>query len=1499
MVKFVEHLQALLQSVSQAKDEPISELNALPDAERALLLEQWSGAERYREDIAGLPSGCLHSLIEQQVQKTPQSKALTYGQSHLTYAELWKQATDAAIVLQSHGIKVGSMVALMVDRSFEMVIGMLAILQAGGAYAPFAPKMPQDRLLFMAKDCHTAVVLTTQEHMQLAQSIGVSTVLRLGTDDVVPQSGAALSAVAVSQKDALLCLYTSGSTGKPKAVLLSHAAVLSHLWYAVTDYSFSAQDTYLQSISYTFVASIPEIFSMLLVGGTVSLAAPDALMFMDSLAKHIRDERVTLAQFIPSVMGSFIENEKLSETVRCLVLTGEPLPVSLLERVMAMSPKLQILNHYGCTEVTDTTTVAKFSRKLTTQLKNIPVGKPVRYRVVLVLDSERRPVPLGVPGELYASGVGMATEYLNQPELTAKMFVPNVCGYDRAYATGDLVRWKANGDMECLGRIDLQVKVNGLRIELGEIEGVLQNRPEVQEAVVLLQDKLLIGYASPPPADGGAQLLAHCRLHLPGYMVPATVIGMAEWPRNANGKLDRRALPKFELPKKAARKKDVVKTDEPIATAESLVYSIMSDVLETDVSSSEDNIFLLGGTSLSVARITSELRKTSPGLTLRDVYSGPTAGSIVNFIQADFDEKQGSAAIETSRTVRWRHQLRKLGWTAFAIMALMDAAVTAIVYMLPWLWLFWMVNLYSPYEPHSGENEFDLSTMLHPNLETGLILSGFILIAQFVPGFTFLMLHIVGKWAFIGRYRQGVYPVYGTYYMRWWLVHRMQVKARFGHYWLSTMARTPMLVTYMRVLGARVGRNVFIDGMVVGDGVSMPEPDLVFLGDNVTLNSQANVLTHYIREGFITLKGTTLNNHSQVGSRGVLMPGSVLGVNTTLCEHSILQEDQLAPSDTIWKGSPAQPAAQSYYDPYLESLKPSESRKPSTRMKRDMNAPRPNLAKYLLVEEQQPRRRRRKQSIQKRQAERAKLPNVSGFQKSYGKSLAQGLLILTVLPALKFSLQLPAVAVFLAILDGNGWVWAIAPEDINESGSGMTGVYLLPLGFLVWASTLVIVIPIYKKLLMPAGLSPGLYPLNSWKFIHVWVYTRIMSFADPIMDFLYGTMFIPMWVNLLGGDMPMSAELAAHVNTLNFIPELVEFKNDSFVASHVDLGTMVVNRGQLIVSKITLGEQSMLGNHSWVTPGTVTGSGSLIGAYTVNQDTVVPDDSTWFGSPAIELPKRFRHEASDIAYQPTVCMKIGRGLSEMIESVIDAALFATVHFFYHGITCMTVLLYFPKAYWFPMLLTVPIGQWCLSLIIHQLGHWLLVPGSGSTRYLPLWGLRLNLIMMFKRLEDVLVRDFVAQFSGTPYAGTTFRLLGAKIGKHCFFHGSWCCEWDMLTIGDNVSITYSDLQTHLFEDRVFKCNPIRIGEHTTIMPFSLVLPNAVVEAGCEIGPKSCVMQGETLPPNTRWQGAPLELVRPSKNGERKAKFVQVARRKVRFPLPMPEEELRKIHSETVQ
>eukprot|EP00656_Telonema_subtile_P048381 TRINITY_DN5752_c0_g1_i3.p1 TRINITY_DN5752_c0_g1~~TRINITY_DN5752_c0_g1_i3.p1 ORF type:complete len:1134 (-),score=267.98 TRINITY_DN5752_c0_g1_i3:69-3470(-) len=648
MQLMADHVVALLTSMGQHADSAISELSMMDREEEARVLQEWNGAQRYQEELPTLPTDTVHDLFAKQVQRTPKNQALKFDWQEMNYEEVHAAATGVAAALQAKGVGVGGFVPLLMDRSSEMLIGMLGILMAGAAYVPFAPYMPADRLTFMAEDCEARAVLTTENHATLAGSIGVEFVVCVGPDTT---AGGQYTAPKMTQMDNMMCLYTSGSTGTPKAVALSHRAIVSHLWYLHTDYGYSALDKYLQSISFTFVASVPELFGVLMCGGCVVLAPKDALMDMEALGAYMESEKVTLAQFIPSVMSTFLELSKLSEDLRCVVLTGEALPGSLLGTLTSSYPEITFLNHYGCTEVTDTTTVSMF-RGSAPKCKNVAVGVPVRYRVVLVLDNKMQPVPIGVPGELFAVGVGLATEYVKRPELTAKAFMRNVCGHDRAYATGDLVRWMHDGNMECLGRIDFQVKINGLRIELGEIEGALQKHAEVNEAAVLVQDKQLIAYVSPPPDDSNS-VLEHCAGLLPNYMVPAALIGMAEWPRNANGKLDRKALPPYDrsMDPSADSGSEFVMPSSP---TEVQLAQLLERILGLDPATvgSNHTLLQLGGQSLIAARVVAATRREmNASLAVYDLLKpDATLSQLAKKIQSGSNENSIAALPEIPRT---------------------------------------------------------------------------------------------------------------------------------------------------------------------------------------------------------------------------------------------------------------------------------------------------------------------------------------------------------------------------------------------------------------------------------------------------------------------------------------------------------------------------------------------------------------------------------------------------------------------------------------------------------------------------------------------------------------------------------------------------------------------------------------------------------------------------------------------------------------------------------
>ena len=355
----------------------------------------------------------------------------------------------------------------------------------------------------------------------------------------------------------------------------------------------------------------------------------------------------------------------------------------------------------------------------------------------------------------------------------------------------------------------------------------------------------------------------------------------------------------------------------------------------------------------------------------------------------------------------------------------------------------------------------------------------------------------------------------------------------------------------------------------------------------------------------------------------------------------------MAVSGTTWKGSPASLSSATYYDEYLSSHHGSRN---VPQQQAGGDAP---LLQY----------------------DRGSTAPYKGLDLTCAQSLALLICILVIMPLVKFSIVCAPLWVFYKLLVVFGWGWAIAPDQLKFGT-----LIFLPACFLSFCTGHIILIPIFKRLVMPGGLSVGQVPLASWEFIRLWLGMNILRLTAPIDDFLYGTMMIPIWIKLLGGNIPMNAECAAHLNTLTFVPELVDFKNESFVASHVDVGTMLVTKGKVILSQVkpeihlacldcgfqvTLGERCMLGNHSWLSPGANIGASALIGAYTVNPSMKVADGSTWFGAPAIELPKRFVDDSSADAYNPSSGQYLQRAVTEFFNAITDAFLMTGVWFYCH------------------------------------------------------------------------------------------------------------------------------------------------------------------------------------------------------------------------------------------
>ncbi|MFC4604943.1 amino acid adenylation domain-containing protein, partial [Rhodococcus kronopolitis] len=583
---------------------------------------------------AAMPPRTLPALFDEQVVRTPDSVALEFEGVELTYAEFDARANALARKLIEAGVGPESMVGLSIRRSLDLLIGMYAIVKAGGAYVPLDPDHPADRIAYVLDVAQPAAVVTTARDA-VTMPAGV-TVFEIDTLDVSGYSSAPVSdadrSASLSADHVAYVIFTSGSTGRPKGVAVPHSAIVSNLLWRQTEYRFTPDDVILQKTPYTFDVSLWELFWPLLMGAKLVIATHDGHRDPAYLARTMIDRGVTVAHFVPSMLSVFISEPSAADvtSLRLVFASGEALPAEAASRFRAIS-SAGLHNLYGPTEAAVDVTYHQTSER---DGASIPIGSAVAETELLVLDDGLRPVPVGVPGELYLAGVQLARGYVARPELTADRFVANPYGEpgDRMYRTGDLVRWRPedSGSLDYLGRIDFQVKLRGLRIELGEIESALLGREEVAQAVVVVHNDPAVGdhlvaylVATAGMAPDHRELRADLKHQLPDYMVPSLFVVVEQFPLNASGKLDRKALPAPDFSSLAREYR------APSTPTEGSLAGIFAALLGLERIGADDDFFELGGNSLiatrAIARVNAEF---GVRIDVREFFDAPTVAEL-------------------------------------------------------------------------------------------------------------------------------------------------------------------------------------------------------------------------------------------------------------------------------------------------------------------------------------------------------------------------------------------------------------------------------------------------------------------------------------------------------------------------------------------------------------------------------------------------------------------------------------------------------------------------------------------------------------------------------------------------------------------------------------------------------------------------------------------------------------------------------------------------------
>ena len=634
----------LLTSIVTNPEETIATLPLLPEAERQLL-HQWN------QTAADYPDVCIHQLFEKQVERTPDAVALIDRERQLTYRELNERANQLAHYLQDLGVAPEVLVGFCVNRSLEMIVGLLAILKAGGAYVPLDPAYPAERLAYMVEDAKVSILLSqSQVQSRLPEHQAQTVYLDSDWDKISLQSRENLPKINTGNNLAYV-IYTSGSTGKPKGVMIPHLALSSFVRAAVAEYEIVASDRILQFSSINFDAAVEEIYTSLISGSTLVLRT-DEMLEVGTFLHSCKDWQLTILD-LPTAYWYELVNEltntaaELPQSVRMIIIGGEKVlsePVKSWNKYLACSGKsdhLQLINSYGPTETTVSATVYRIPSSSSIE-GEVPIGRPLPHLQTYVLDRFRQLVPIGVPGELYIGGAGLARGYLDRQELTAEKFISNPVNQSQSqlYKTGDLVRFLADGNIEFLGRIDHQVKIRGFRIEPGEIEANLLKHSQIETAVVALRednsgDKSLVAYFVPTTESKsdpqiGSQLRQFLKEKLPAYMVPGFFVELETLPLTPSGKIDRRALPEPDFDSRQS----TIDYIAPRNALEEQVTQIWLEVLGHKQIGIHDNFFELGGHSLIGVKLVARLSQLLEiKLPLRVLFEASTIAELAQRIE--------------------------------------------------------------------------------------------------------------------------------------------------------------------------------------------------------------------------------------------------------------------------------------------------------------------------------------------------------------------------------------------------------------------------------------------------------------------------------------------------------------------------------------------------------------------------------------------------------------------------------------------------------------------------------------------------------------------------------------------------------------------------------------------------------------------------------------------------------------------------------------------------
>ena len=1312
----------------------------------------------------------LADLLEATAARSPEHPALIFGERTLSYRELNAQADLAASRLIDAGVRPGQIVGLWLPRGIELLVLQAAIAKAGAAWLPVDEDTPVERLQICLDDADGAGVVSCAALAPRLAALAAfgrpvwnaeALLAAPAPNEVLSRRG------AVSPDVPAYVIYTSGSTGKPKGILITQRSICHFLRSENAVLGVTAADKVYQGFSVAFDMSFEEIWIAYLSGATLWIGPKEISGDPETLPRMLEQNGVTVLHAVPTLLALF--NQEVP-SLRLINLGGEMCPESLVERWSREGR--QMFNTYGPTEATVSASLARLQPG-----QPVTIGTPLPNYGLLVIDANPdatpgaplRLLPRGEIGELCITGPGLAAGYLGRPDLTVEKFLPNPWSsgqHDaRLYRTGDLARIAADGEVVCLGRADDQVKIRGFRVELGEIEALLAQQAGVGTVAVLLRkddgiDQLVAylvaeaGVTLEPRALRG--VLAE---KLPPYMVPGRYEMLDAMPRLTSGKIDRKTLKATPLSAPPAGSAE--DSDLPESPAEAGLFAALAALFPGQPILRQSDFFTdLGGHSFFAARLASALRADPrfAHITVRDIYQQRQIGKIAQVLadtpDAGAEERQWTPPSTLKR------------WTCGLAQAVAMPVLVALR-MAQWLAPFFTYHFFTGDPGDSVPRAIAASV-------------GVFLLATVME----FAIAISGKWLIAGRLKAGVYPLWGLTYYRWWLADRLVESAP-----VYLLSGSSLNNWWLRALGAKVGDDVTIGSM------TLRAPDLLHIGDNVSIGNAVNFENARVQRGFLHLGRITLNDDACVSSFAIMEGNTRVDALGHLEGQSALSDGGHVPAGRVWAGSPARDVG-----PFDTTRLP----------------PRPQA------------------SAARRFGE--------GVFFIFGILLIVTLFFMPVFPSF----------VLIDWFDEAGWLPWIPGDDMTTR---LLRYFLLAFP----ASTVLIVLTALlsagiRWTVLPR-LKPGRFAVHSNTYCAKWLVSQIQESSLNVLHGIYATVFAPYWYRLLGAKVGKDAEIST---ALGVVPDMLTLGDETFIADAVMLGDEEIDGGWMTMQPTVISNRSFVGNGAYIPDGTVLPEQVLIGVHSrAPHNAQLNSGDTWLGSPPINLPAREQTSGypESLTFHPSPMRRLGRGLIEAFRIVAPHALVIAVGY----TLVLEVMPAAGAGRWAEVIwdltlagLVYGVGNYVFVVLL----KWLLI-GRYRKQSEPMWTPFVWLSEAVTNLyEGIAVPNFMRYLRGTPWLPLAFNLLGSRIGKGVYMDTTDITEFDCVQIGDNSELNALTCpQTHLFEDRVMKIDQVTIGERVYMGPRASVLYSAVVGDNARLGALTLVMKGEHIPANGNWAGCP--------------------------------------------